>query len=626
MQHDSLSSTATVSRPGARRPSSNPLHGVRGLLASGLAVLLTAGCFVSSAVARDEPDPAEELVGLWHAVRRFGPELRGELTVDRQETTWRAQIAGHDVAAERADCTESAEETCALRFSFPGDRGTLNAYLRSAGSIAGHWIQPRTQHSGLEAASPVTLSKVELGRWQGEVVPLDDDFTIFLKVESREDGTVGAFLRNPERNIGVFVNIERIERDGDHVRALGRWRGSNEDAVLTEGSYDGENGLLSLRLRGWTYDFVRADDDPASAFHARGRDPEPFVYRVPPVLDDGWPVASLDAVGMTFEPLRRMIETEIDPADTSVHDLSLHGALIARHGKLVFEQYFHGFHRGRPHDTRSASKSAAALLVGAAIEAGEPVALDTPVYETILGDALPADLDPRARRITIEHLLTMSSGLDCDDRDGDSPGNEDRMQSQRDNLDWYDYTLSLGMLREPGAEAVYCSVNPNLVGNVLRAATGESVESLFHRLLAEPLDVARYHLYLQPTGEPYLGGGIHWLPRDFMKIGQVVLNGGVWNGKRVLGASFARRAVEPLVELRERRYGYLWWVIDYPYRGGTVRAFFAGGNGGQLVMGIPQLDLLVAFFAGNYSDRVMFRIQEELVPEYVLPAVKEEKR
>ena len=175
---------------------------------------------------------------------------------------------------------------------------------------------------------------------------------------------------------------------------------------------------------------------------------------------------------------------------------------------------------------------------------------------------------------------------------------------------------------EPGKLAVYCSVNPNLAGNVLSAATGESLESLFQRLVAAPLDVERYHLYLQPTGEPYMGGGIQWLPRDFMKLGQLILDGGTWNGRRILSPEFAERSVSPLYELRERHYGYLWWMVDYPYRGGTVRAFFAGGNGGQVVIGVPELDLLVTFFAGNYSDRVMFRIQEEFFPEYILPAVE----
>jgi len=73
--------------------------------------------------------------------------------------------------------------------------------------------------------------------------------------------------------------------------------------------------------------------------------------------------------------------------------------------------------------------------------------------------------------------------------------------------------------------------------------------------------------------------------------------------------------------MRERKYGYAWWLREYPYGERTVRAFFAGGNGGQVVIGIPELDLLVAFYGGNYSDSVLYRSQREFVPQFILPAV-----
>lgn len=127
---------------------------------------------------------------------------------------------------------------------------------------------------------------------------------------------------------------------------------------------------------------------------------------------------------------------------------------------------------------------------------------------------------------------------------------------------------------------------------------------------------------LAPTGDAYMGGGARFLPRDFMKLGQLHLNGGVWNGRRILTPEWSRRAVSPLVELRKLKYGYFWWVAEYPYKGRTVQAFSALGNGGQVVMAIPELDLVIAFYGGNYSDvPVTFTAERIYVPQYILPAI-----
>jgi CubicO group peptidase (beta-lactamase class C family) len=116
---------------------------------------------------------------------------------------------------------------------------------------------------------------------------------------------------------------------------------------------------------------------------------------------------------------------------------------------------------------------------------------------------------------------------------------------------------------------------------------------------------------------------MQFLPRDFMKIGQLMLNGGTWQGRRILGNEFVARASAPLHELHSIKYGLLWWSIEYPYRDRTVRAFFAGGNGGQGVIVIAELDLVVATYGGNYADRVGLYMQQELTPNQILPAVRE---
>lgn len=594
-------------------PKSHPeMHTILSmLLVIALASLLMTGPVVATAT-----DSAAELVGLWEAKGQFGPEVQGALTLTRTGAQWSAEIGGYE--------STFRDNNGLIEFQIEGDRGGFRGRLDSDGKrLEGHWIQPGTISTGLQVASPVVFEAVGKDRWRGQVIPLPDDFTFYLVARQRPDGTVGAFLRNPERNQGIFINVDRIERDDNQIKLIGVFFRRTEEKVLLEGTYYPDENRISIDIasRGGSYDFRRVDDDVASPFYARGKNPGPYVYHPPVQEDDGWSVGTLDEVGIALEPIRRLIETEIDPAATDIQDVYIHAMLIARHGKLVLEEYFHGYHRDKPHDTRSASKSLTATLVGAAIEAGEPIATSSPVYKTIYGEDLPDKIDPRKTRMTVEHLLTMSSGYDCDDRDTSTPGAEDRMQDQDENTDWYDYTLALPMVREPGETAVYCSINPNLIGNVLIQATGQSLPLLFQRLIAEPLQIERYYLNLQPTGEPYGGGGIRWLPRDFIKLGQLHLDGGTWNGKRILSEQWAERATSPLYELRERGYGYLWWIVELPYKDRTVRAFFAGGNGGQVVIGVPELDLVVTFFGGNYNSKTLFRAQQEFVPDFILPAV-----
>jgi CubicO group peptidase (beta-lactamase class C family) len=238
------------------------------------------------------------------------------------------------------------------------------------------------------------------------------------------------------------------------------------------------------------------------------------------------------------------------------------------------------------------------------------------------GGTFPAGLEPRKRALTLEHLLTMSSGLDCDDNNDESPGNENTMQSQTAEPDWYRFILDLKNIRDPDALSVYCSINPHLAGGVLARAAHRPLPELFHDLVARPLGIRRYYyLFLTPTGDAYMGGGVRLLPRDFMKLGQLMLNDGMWNGKRILSRDWVRRSVDPKHQIGESKYGYLWWITDYPYRGGTVRAYYASGNGGQYVIVIPKLDMVVAFYGGNYNDRAARVSQQEWVPKYILPAV-----
>lgn len=572
-----------------------------------VAVLMAA-----AAVAQNAGTPGLE--GLWVAQRHYGPEVRGRLLILKRDDGLVADVAGFSVPVQ--------QQGRKLSFELPDGKGSFRGE-QVGGTIEGHWIQPRTVESGARYATPLALRADGDGRWSGQVLPRADHMTYYLPVTPGVDGRYSTYLRNPERNQGVFLGVSRIEQDGDIVRLLGTRRGQDAESVIATGRFGPEADRLSLPLYGRSFDFAR-EKDGSSPFYPRGNPPERYRYFPPVALDDGWPVSTLEREGIDQAMIERFVQKLIDMPQDGISTSQVHSLLIARHGKLVLEEYFHGFDRDTPHDTRSAAKSWTNVLIGAAMQAGVPIRLDTPVYETMLG-SIPADLDPRKKAMTLEHLISMTAGFDCDDS-GERPGDEDPMQEQTAEPDWYRYSLNVPMAWNSGEQIVYCSMKPNLAAGMLEKLAGEPLPELFHRLVAKPMHMKNYHLLLQPTGQPYGGGGHHFTTRDFMKLTQLFLDEGQWEGQQIVSREWARKSGAALRVLSPRSgqtYGYLWNSFAYPHHGRKLHAYFPGGNGGQVYIGIPDLDLLIAFTGGSYADGVLFRPQREYVPEDILPAVSQ---
>ncbi|WP_342375960.1 beta-lactamase family protein [Myxococcus stipitatus] len=562
------------------------------------------------------PPPEEQLVGVWGSERVLGPEVRGELTLVRGQDTWRARIAGYELQA-RVDGKK-------VSILLPGGQGELRGTLAKDGQrITGHWIQPRVLMSGMTFATPVVLRALRPGVWRGDVSPLEDRFSLYLVVEKQADGSVAAFIRNPERNFGNRV-LFRVDLQGATVRLTP----TSGRARPLEGTFDAAARRLALRYPPFdlTFDFTRRERTQAVGLYPRSPASGPYEYQAPIAEDDGWSTASLTDVGMDVQPLRKLVQGILDQTPGSQPAPAIQGLLMARHGKLVLEEYFHGFDKERPHDLRSAAKTYASVLVGIALDQGAPFTVDTPVVSLFPEYAgRISNLDANKRGLTVAHLMTMSTGLACDDDDPESPGNEDRLEDSVP--DWYKYTLDLPMVREPGKQAVYCSANINLLGGVLRNTTHSWLPEFFEKHLATPLQLRKYHLDLMPSGELYLGGGIYMRPRDALKLGQLYLSGGTWNGRRVVSQRWVERSTALHATMNAKQtYGYTWWRHELRVGDRVYSQYEASGNGGQLIMVVPELDLVVMFTAGNYNHVALWRkFREELLPQYILSAVKPSK-
>ena len=568
---------------------------------------------VTGAAQAAAPAPPPDLTGLWTAQKRF-PAVRGPVLIQR--------ATGGGLTAEvQGFLVPVREQNGELWFDLPSpDGGGFRGKLESNGTIRGIWFAAAVGELG--PASPLVLAPRGRTQWIGQIIPLDEPQTFHLLVTPRPDGSLGAALFNPERDLGSIIGVKRLVRTANRVELWGG-RG-NRDTVLLTGSFDSAQQVLAIDIpyRGGYYDF-RRDTNALSDFYPRGKTPGRYVYRVPPALDDGWPTASLDAVGIDRAAIEHMIQQVIDLPMDSIGIPQTHAILIVRHGKLVLEEYFHGEHRDKVHNTRSASKSVAATIIGAAMYTGAPLTLSSHVYQIMNAGAFPDSLEPRKRAMTLEHLMTMSSGYFCDDNNDSAPGNENGMWDQERQPDFYKFTLPLPLAFAPGDTAIYCSINPNLALGMAGRAAGESPFYLFDRLIATPLGIHHYIWAVDRARNPYGGGGMAFVARDFLKFGQLMLQDGTWRGRRILSHDFVARAESGLVKIGsdQRPYGLLWWPQEYPYQGRTVRGFAALGNGGNVVMVFPELDLVVATNGANYASRG-WRGTVGLIPSAIIPAVR----
>lgn len=558
-----------------------------------------------TARAAEPPD----FIGLWGNESVSGPLLSGDLTVDGRQMPWRASIAGVSATVER--------DGDLLRFAMPGGHGKFQGRM-TGGDIEGFWIQPPGQALASAYATPLVLPRGKGNVWIAQLQPLQDRITQYLQIQHNPGGALNAFLVNPEYNLGSGVRYD-VTLKGDAIVLTDPKR----KGWALNGRLDDESGQLLIDWQGiGVFPFTRRDRDDAIGYYPSTPAGSQSAYRVPVPAGDGWSTGSLGDVGMQIAPMLRL-QQQIESNDTAgPGDPQVHGVLVARRGKLVFETYLHGTSREQAHDTRSAGKSFASLLVGMAIHHGAALSAQTLVLPLLAQDKPFEHMDKDKRAITVGDLMSMRSGLACDDNDADSPGGEDKMQRQHTERDWYRYTLNLPMAQAPGADkAVYCSAGINLLGGVVRHATGRRLADLFQDWVAGPMQMRGYHLNLMPDDDAYLAGGIRMRPRDMLKLGQLYLNGGVWNGRRLVDQRWIDASVTRHTTFGPNHdYGYAWHLHSFRVDGHDYRGYAAEGNGGQFVIVVPELELVVAITAGNYGEFSVWYPLQELVSDYVIPA------
>lgn len=340
---------------------------------------------------------------------------------------------------------------------------------------------------------------------------------------------------------------------------------------------------------------------------------KPYTYSQPKKLEDGWKTSSLKSQGVDSTLIYKFFN-QIKTADHK-----LHSVLLVKNNHLILEEYFNDYDEYKPHDLRSTSKSIQSILLGIAIDKGFINNVNDPIGKYLKHPIPKKNLDVRKDSITIKHLLTMSSGLDCNDWDKKSKGQEDKVYKKKD---WLQYTLDLPMVNEPGEVSHYCSMGVILMTEIIRQSSGVPVDQFASKYLFKPLGIDNVKWGHTSKKEVISSGKrLYMTSRDVAKIGQLIINKGKWNGDQIVSENWIEESTTPKTKITGMDYSYLWWNIPFDIDQKRIISKTATGNGGQYIMIIPEMGIVAVFTGGAYNsqdDKLPFAIMKNII----LPSIE----
>jgi CubicO group peptidase (beta-lactamase class C family) len=340
-----------------------------------------------------------------------------------------------------------------------------------------------------------------------------------------------------------------------------------------------------------------------------------------------WPSAAVAEAG--FDP---SLPTRLDEAARAGRLPNLHAVLVARGGRLVLERYWAGedWNRATPlgnvafgpdtlHDLRSVTKSIVGLLYGQALAdrlvpgPDEKLLPHFPQYSDLAAD-------PARARLTVGNVLTMTLGFEWDESVPytSAANSEIAMELAPDR---YRFVLDRPIVTEPGTRWIYTGGATALLARLIERGSGQALPDFARQRLFDPLGIGPTEWFISDDGEAAAASGLRLTPRDLARIGQLVLDGGRWEGRQVVPADWLARSFAPAIAMGEgRAYGYHWYLGRFGSsdKGGWVAAF---GNGGQRLYLFPGLDLIVVVTAGNYNRPDQGTPPVTLVRDIVLPSL-----
>jgi CubicO group peptidase (beta-lactamase class C family) len=267
----------------------------------------------------------------------------------------------------------------------------------------------------------------------------------------------------------------------------------------------------------------------------------------------------------------------------SQHMPRLHSILVSHRSEMIFEQYCAGRTSSQPANLKSASKSIISALVGLALQNGYIKDVNQPIAD-FFPEYLGTELETAVRSITVRNLLTMQSGLAST-----SGRNYGSWVSSRN---WVDAALKSPMVADPGTAMIYSTGTTHLLSAIIARASGMNSKAFAQRYLADPMGFRMAYWSRDPQGVYFGGNDMEITPRQMLDIGEMYLNGGVHEGKRILNEEWVQDSHQAHADSPRgegRHYGYGWWLRDMA----DLQVPLAWGYGGQFIFVVKEYDLVI---------------------------------
>ena len=277
-----------------------------------------------------------------------------------------------------------------------------------------------------------------------------------------------------------------------------------------------------------------------------------------------------------------------------------------------YDPAWHPYHgKARLHTMQSVTKTITSIIIGIAHTRGEFPALDTPALDFFPAREV-ANLDARKRRITVRHLLTMTAGFEWDEMASEYTDPRNNCAAMEECDDWVRYALDRPMVAEPGTVYVYSSGVTQLLAEVFQQATGKDIGTYGEASLFAPLGIVEHYWKRTPLGLPDTEGGLYLTPADLARLGLLWLQGGEWQGQRIVAAEWVAESVVPAIAASPvADYGYQWWL----YRHGPAKegwAWVMSGHGGQRLLVLPEHQIAAVFTGWNIDEHPRLPIEDML--------------